>query len=98
MDNKKLQLNDISKCCLYVVILHIFKTSFQILLANNIDVNIQDKSGKTALHACLSNPHRPPCDEQKQLAEKLLKTTDLKLRDQTGYHQYQLGRGVQFIG
>ena len=91
INNKKLQQNDLPKCCLYVVILHIFKISFQILLAHNVDVNIQDESGKTALHICLSNPHRPPSDEQKQLAEKLLKTTDLKLRDQNEYDQYQLG-------
>ena len=64
---------------------------FQILLAHDIDVNIQDKWGKTALHACLSNQHRPPSDEQKQLAEKLLKTTDLKLTDQNGYDQYLFG-------
>ena len=58
--------------------------SFQILIAQGIDVNLRDREGRTALHVCLSNLDKPPAELQKLLADKLLKTTDLKLKDKQG--------------
>ncbi len=55
------------------------------LLSHHADVNARSSQGRTALHVCLSSTQLPPTDQQKQLAEKLLKTTDLKLTDNKGY-------------
>ncbi len=54
------------------------------LIAKGIDVNLQDQSGQTALQSSL-NQNTSPSDQHKQVAEQLMKTTDLHLSDKKGY-------------